>query len=161
VSRQSVRKGQGGRGTERDGRGGERPKHVPERSRPAAAGPGDGRAARVAARVRAELSDLILRGEVRDPAAKNAIVSSVDVTRDLSLVKVGLRSLDLEIPEAQRDRMVIAFKRAAGFLRARIGQALGLRQSPELRFAWDAGVDHAARVEALLRGDTSDDEEAP
>lgn len=101
----------------------------------------------------------MLRGEVRDPSAKNAIVSSVEVTRDLSLVKVGLRSLDLDVSEAQRERMVIAFKRAAGFLRARIGQALALRQSPELRFSWDAGVDHAARVEALLRDEPSEGDE--
>lgn len=107
----------------------------------------------MAARVRAELSDLILRGEVRDPAARGAIVSSVEVTRDLSIVKVGLRTLQLDFPEAQRERMVIAFKRAAGYLRAKVGQNLGIRQSPELRFSWDAGVDHAARVEALLSED--------
>lgn len=154
------------RGDKRDaerGRGGERARvsHVPERAR--AAPEGDARPARVAARVRAELSGLILRGEVRDPSARGAIVSSVEVTRDLSLVKVGLRSLELDVPEAQRERMVIAFKRAAGYLRAKIGQNLGIRQSPELRFSWDAGVDHAARVEALLAEDDAthgDDEPA-
>lgn len=141
------------------GRAQERVSHVPERAR--AAPPDDGRPARVAARVRAELSEILLRGEIRDPAAAGAIVSSVEVTRDLSLVKIGVRALDPDTSLLQRDRMVKAFQRASGFLRTQVGRALAIRQSPELRFSWDVGIDHAARVEALLRDEEPETEVAP
>lgn len=143
------------------GKGGkeQRASHVPERAR--ASAPDDGRPARVAARVRAELSEILLRGELRDPAATKAIVSSVVVTRDMSLVKIGLRALDSETKPAERERIVAAFQRAAGFLRTRIGKSLAIRQSPELRFAWDVGIDHVARVEALLREDDAPKGEEP
>jgi len=41
---------------------------------------------------------------------------------------------------------------AAPFLRAEIGHALGMRLTPELRFAYDEVPDTADRVDALLRG---------
>ena len=43
------------------------------------------RADRVAERLRAELSELLLRGRVRDPGAKDVVVSAVRVTDDVSL----------------------------------------------------------------------------
>lgn len=130
--------------------------HVPERARAQKAD--DGRPQRVAARVRAELSDLILRGELREPVAARAMVSSVDVTRDLSLVKVGLRAFDPRATAAEQERIVAAFQRAAGFLRSRVGKALGLRTAPELRFFHDRGADHAARIEQLLHGEQNDED---
>lgn len=133
--------------------------HVPERAR--AQKTDDGRPQKVAARVRAELSDIILRGELREPIAARAMISSVDVTRDLSVVKVGLRAFDPRATPADQERIVAAFQRAAGFLRSRVGKALGLRTAPELRFFHDRGADHAARIEELLHreGDEGHEED--
>jgi ribosome-binding factor A len=129
--------------------------HLPERAR--AEKVDTGRPQKVAARVREELSSMILRGELREPAAGRAMVSSVEATRDLSLVKVGLRTFDPRAGAAEQAAIVAAFQRAAGFLRSRIGKELGLRTAPELRFFHDRGADHAARIEELLAGDAEDD----
>lgn len=120
-----------------------------------AAASGVERVARVQERVRAALSDMILREEIREPAARGAIVSAVSVTRDLSLAKIYLRSID-EADEPRRRALVAAFRRAGGHIRhalaARIASGSGaMRSVPELRFAWDEGADHAHRFEEVLQ----------
>jgi ribosome-binding factor A len=109
------------------------------------------RAARVADGIRAELMDLLLRGEVRDPDAKGVMISGVKLTDDLRSARVMVRIVDgTEPDEARRTRAVKALTRASGFLRGAIGRKLALRFAPELHFHWDEGVDHALRLETLL-----------
>lgn len=115
---------------------------------------GTDRVARVGERVRAELADMLLRGEIREPAAKDAIVSAVVVTRDLSLARVYLRALG-EADETRRRHIVGAFERARGHVRrelaARIARGSGaMRSVPELRFAWDDTADRVARLDAVF-----------
>jgi ribosome-binding factor A len=116
---------------------------------------GGERVVRVGERIRAELADMLLRGEIRDPAAVGAIVSAVTVTRDLSLARVFLRVLETAPTEARRREVVAAFERARGHVRrelgARIARGSGaMRSVPELRFAWDDTTDKAARLDAVL-----------
>ena len=52
------------------------------------------RADRVSERIRSELMELMLRGSVRDPAAKDVVVSAVRMTDDLSIARVYVRVLE-------------------------------------------------------------------
>jgi len=128
------------------------------------------RADRVAERVRAELSEMFLRGAVRDPRARGVIVSAVRVTDDLSLARVYVRLLEESgsslrsrraaaggsIAEASRasvsrqESLVAALESARGHLRRALGGRLGLRRTPELAFYWDDVVDSGMRMEQLL-----------
>ncbi|RLB47682.1 MAG: 30S ribosome-binding factor RbfA [Deltaproteobacteria bacterium] len=108
------------------------------------------RSVRVAERIRLELSELLLRGEVRDPRAAGAMVSRVEVTDDLSLARVYVRLLETD-PSAKRQRdLVLALEGARGYLRREVGQRLTGKRTPDLRFAWDAGVEHSQRVAGIL-----------
>lgn len=107
------------------------------------------RSDRVAERLRVELSELLLRGRLRDPGAKNVLISEVKLTDDLSQARIYLRTLD-EADARRRDRVVAAFERAAGFLRKELAPKLKLRRVPELRFFWDDLFDRAMRIEAIL-----------
>jgi len=113
------------------------------------------RIVRVGERIRGELADMILRGEVRDPATQGAIVSAVSVTGDLSLARVFLRVLEAEPSEARKREVVVAFDRAKGHVRrelaARVSRGSGaMRSVPELRFAWDDTTDRAARLDEVF-----------
>jgi len=107
------------------------------------------RADRVAERIRSELMELLLRGSVRDPAAKDVVVSAVRMTDDLSIARVYVRVLE-EIGAEQQDAVVDALGRASGFLRRELGQRLQLRHVPSLEFYWDDVVDSALRIESIL-----------
>ncbi len=108
------------------------------------------RPARVAERIREQLMDMILRGTVHDPAARDVIVSEVTVSADLGRATVYVRLLDPDASEQRRASAVDAMARASGFLRREMGQRLRLRRMPELIFRWDEGLDRANRIESLL-----------
>ena len=110
----------------------------------------DKRSTRVGESIRAELMNILLRGQVRDPGAKDVLVSAVRLSDDLRHARVYVRTLD-EADEARRSRVVDAMNRAAGFLRRDIGNHLRLRHVPDLRFYWDDVVDTGLRMEGLLR----------
>jgi ribosome-binding factor A len=93
--------------------------------------------------------ELLLRGSVRDPAAKDVVVSAVRMTDDLSIARVYVRVLE-EIDSDRQDLVVEALQRAGGFLRREIGQRLQLRHVPSLEFYWDDVVDSALRIESIL-----------
>jgi ribosome-binding factor A len=107
------------------------------------------RADRVSERIRSELMELMLRGGVRDPAAKDVVVSAVRMTDDLSIARIYVRVLE-EIGSVRQDAVVEALGRASGFLRREIGQRLQLRHVPKLEFYWDEVVDSALRIESIL-----------
>ena len=103
---------------------------------------------RVAHLVQAELARLLLE-EANDPLLHEVIVTLVRMTPDLRIARVYFRTLGGGATQAEVGR---ALERAASFLRAEIGHALGMRVTPELRFAYDEVPDTADRVDALLRG---------
>ena len=107
------------------------------------------RADRVAERIRSELMELFLRGSLRDPAAKDVVVSAVRMTDDLSIARVYVRVLE-EIDVEQQESVVAALERATGFLRRELGQRLQLRHVLSLQFYWDDVVDSALRIESIL-----------
>ncbi len=93
--------------------------------------------------------ELVLRGSVRDPAAKDVVISAVRMTDDLSIARVYVRVLE-EIDPDRQDLVVEALQRASGFLRHEIGQRLQLRHVPSLEFYWDDVVDSGLRIESIL-----------
>lgn len=117
------------------------------------------RAVRVAERVRAELMDMLLRGEVHDPGVRDVFVSDVQVSDDLSYAHVYVRLLETEVPDRRKVAAVRAMKRASGFLRSRIAGRLKMKRVPELDFHWDDVVDRALRVENILEEIRHEDDE--
>lgn len=108
------------------------------------------RPARVAERIRDELSQMLLRGEVRDPAARGVLVSLVRVTDDLRIARVYLRLLEVEVTAARRRGAVDAMERAGGFLRRELARRMSLKHVPELELYWDDTFDEVAAVDRLL-----------
>jgi len=101
---------------------------------------------RVAHLIQTELANLLLR-EARDPRLRSVTVTGVNVTADLRLARVYIRTLT---PEAAPREAEAALRRATPFLRGALGRVLGMRVTPELRFEYDTTPDTARRVDALL-----------
>ncbi len=108
------------------------------------------RTARVAERIRAELMDLLLKGQLKDPGVRGAIVHAVQVTSDLRQARVYVRLDELDPSEARKRGLMRGLERAAGFLRRTVGQRLKLRHAPELAFSWDDTAERASRIEEIL-----------
>lgn len=100
--------------------------------------------------IRQELSQLLLRGEIRDPRTRGAIISAVRVTDDLGQARVYVRLLG-EASDAQKEDLVDALTRASGMLRRTLAPALRVKAVPTLTFFWDESIDRGVRMEQLLR----------
>jgi ribosome-binding factor A len=100
-----------------------------------------------------ELAQLVSR-EVKDPrvhAAGLVTVTRIELSGDLSHARVGVSFIGGDAAAAEK--AMEALGRVAGFLRGEVGRRLGLRHAPELKFIHDRSGEHAAHIDALLRGD--------
>jgi len=95
-----------------------------------------------------ELIAGFLTDGVRDPRIGFVTVTGVDVTPDLGHARVRVSVMGTD---EERARTMEGLESAAGFLRARLAGGLHLRTSPELRFELDRGLDHAQRIDQVLR----------
>ncbi|WP_022948542.1 30S ribosome-binding factor RbfA [Methylohalobius crimeensis] len=103
------------------------------------------RARRVASQLQRELAVLI-RDELKDPRLGWVTVDDVDVSRDLSVAKIYVSTLE----ESQLEATLEALKSAAPFLRRELGKVLRLRFIPELRFYRDTAIESGLRMTRLL-----------
>lgn len=102
-----------------------------------------------------EISGLI-RTRVKDDTIKQAVLSEVECSRDLSHAKVYFRTLlPGNIEDVKR-----SLDRSSGLLRGLLGRRMRLRQVPELHFIYDTTEDKAREIEAVLDAlEISDDPE--
>jgi ribosome-binding factor A len=111
---------------------------------------------RIAAEIQRLLNELLL-ADVKDPRLKDARISDVEVTGDLSLATIYFNTLGLDDDPAPIKE---GFEQARGFFRSRVARALQLRRVPELRFRHDTSARRAAEVSQLIddaRGTTNPD----
>lgn len=94
--------------------------------------------------------DAIVRDELTDPRLTGVRVTHVDVAADLSSARVWY-ALSGPEPIGGRAAVAAALEHAAGFLRARLMDALELRRTPELRFVRDEVSAHLANVTGSSR----------
>ena len=96
--------------------------------------------------LRREISD-ILRRDVRDPRVGIPTVTRVEVTPDLWVARVFVRVAGTD---AERQDALVGLEAAAPFVRRSLG-GLRMRRVPEIRFESDTTLEHAIRIEQLLR----------
>ena len=92
------------------------------------------------------LSEL-LRFETKDPGLAEVSLTAVDLSRDLSVARVYFSMLK---PDDDPQRALDGLKRAAGFLRSKLGRELMVRHVPELRFVHDDSIAHGAEISRLI-----------
>jgi ribosome-binding factor A len=112
------------------------------------------RSRRVAEQIKRELG-LLIATEVKDPRTAGATVTDVEVSRDLAHAKVYVGVYDLDADGAA---VVAGLRRAAGFLRGRLGAALRLRTVPELNFLEDATEREAHRLAQVIDDAVAEDD---
>jgi ribosome-binding factor A len=109
---------------------------------------GNHRVERVAAQLREEISQIIIR-DLKDPRIGMATITEVKLSPDLrnAVVKVSVIG-----EEEARKAAIDGLDHAKGFVRRELGSRLSnLRFAPDLHFQLDEGVAYSVRVSQLLR----------
>ncbi|MAZ83634.1 MAG: ribosome-binding factor A [Hoeflea sp.] len=105
---------------------------------------------RVGEQVRAAITQVLQRGEVRDPEIENTVisVSEVRMSPDLKIATAYVTPLG----ERDHQALVAALNRNAKFIRGRIGRQLNQMKSiPSVRFRDDTSFDNYRKIDELLR----------
>ena len=106
------------------------------------------RIGRINEEIQREMSSLIRT--VKDPRVADAgmvSVTAVETTPDLKYAKIYVSVLD----KSASAQALKGLKSATGYLRRGLGQALNLRNTPELTFVRDDSIDKGAHILDLLR----------
>lgn len=100
---------------------------------------------RIGNRIRALLTDLLLR-DIQDPRLSNIFVNDVKVDRELAYAEIYVSALD-----SSREKEIIeGLESANGYIRKTLSQQIELRTFPRLRFRWDPIPEKADRIERIL-----------
>ncbi|GHV27325.1 ribosome-binding factor A [Synergistales bacterium] len=88
----------------------------------------------------------LLAKEVKNDAAREAVLTSVDCSRDLSHAKIYYTLID----DAAKERTASALEIVKGRIRGRLGKEMHIRQIPELHFIYDESEKRARTMDALI-----------
>ncbi|MCI5078001.1 30S ribosome-binding factor RbfA [Oricola sp.] len=105
---------------------------------------------RVGEQVRHALTEIIQRGELRDPVLESVVLSvnEVRMSPDLKIATVFVTALGRE----DMDPVIKALAREAKFIRGRASHALSqMKYMPQFRFRADTSFDNFSKIDELLR----------
>nr|WP_325263634.1 30S ribosome-binding factor RbfA [uncultured Rhizobium sp.] len=105
---------------------------------------------RVGEQVRAAITQVLQRGEVRDDLLEKTVisVSEVRMSTDLKVATAYVTPLGV----ADHDIVIAALNRHAKYIRGRIaGQLRQMKYMPEVRFRDDTSFDNYKKIDELLR----------
>jgi ribosome-binding factor A len=104
---------------------------------------------RVGELLRHSLSEILTRGEIRDPdlEAISVTVTQVKPSGDMRHATVFVEPLGGQNAKA----IVQALNRHKGFIRGLMGKTIALKFTPELRFLEDTSFAEAEKIETLLK----------
>ena|SRR5690554_3859202 len=100
---------------------------------------------RIQEEIKKEIADILHR-EVKDPRIGFISITDVELSDDLSYVKVFYSSLN----EDKLDEIQEGLDKATGYIRSEIGKRIRLRLVPELSFRYDASLKRGAHIDRLL-----------
>jgi ribosome-binding factor A len=97
--------------------------------------------------IKEEISTLLQR-ELKDPRLGFVTVTEVETAKDLRAAKVFVSVLG---DERQWASSLAALTSARGFVRNWLRQHLDLRITPDIDFRPDRSMEHAAKIQSLLK----------
>ena len=110
---------------------------------------------RMGEEMRKILSDMLMRGQLKDPGFADAMISinAVDVTNDGSYATIYVTALPYgshSLSPEQKKAILAAFEHSKGHIRTEIGKNLKARHVPELLFKYDESLEYGAKMDAIL-----------
>jgi len=97
--------------------------------------------------IKEEISTVLQR-ELKDPRLGFVTVTEVETSKDLRVAKVFVSVLG---DEAQWQASMAALASARGFIRNWLRHHLDLRVTPEVDVRPDRSMEHAARIQSILK----------
>ena len=105
------------------------------------------RVAKIADRIREEISEMLVTGQINDPRLNQVFITDVTVDRELMFANIFVSSIE---GQESSQQILEGLDHAGGFLRSALSKRIELRSFPKLRFFWDETPERAERIERLI-----------
>ena len=105
------------------------------------------RVTKIADRIKEEISEMLVTGQISDPRLNHIFITDVTVDRELMYANIFVSSIEgKDVSEV----ILQGLESASGFLRTVLSKRIELRTFPRLRFFWDDTPERAERIERLI-----------
>lgn len=102
---------------------------------------------RIGDRIRQDLSEMIVMGQIHDPRLSGVTITDVKVDRELAYAEIYVSAVE----GGQRSKEILTgLNSAQGYIRKELAAKIELRVFPRLRFHWDPTPEKADRIEQIL-----------
>lgn len=112
------------------------------------------RAARVSDLIIKEVSQMIVKGEIKDPRVSPAFITGARVSDNLSVANIYFSVLE---DYADKNEVLKGLESAKGFIKTRLSKKLRMRKLPDLQFKFDTALETGYKVDEVLREIGSDE----
>lgn len=106
------------------------------------------RSARISDLIVKEVSQMIVKGEIKDPRVSLAFITGAKVTDNLSMANIYFSVME---GNDDREEVLKGLDSAKGFIRSKLAHKLKMRRIPDLHFMFDTALETGYKVDELLR----------
>ncbi|MFQ5787476.1 MAG: 30S ribosome-binding factor RbfA [Thermodesulfobacteriota bacterium] len=109
---------------------------------------GGKRSLRVADMIHKEISEMLIKGEIRDPRVNSVILTGIKISDDLGFARIFFTVMD---DNANVEEILAGLQSAATFIKRELSKRFRIKRIPDLRFEFDIQLQEGYRVDELLR----------
>ena len=95
-----------------------------------------------------EISDMISRGEIKDPRIKEAVITNFYLSDDMGFLRLYFTRLS---DKEDIENITKGLNSAAGFIRKKVGDSLRLKKLPKIEFQYDEVLEQGYKIDELIR----------
>lgn len=96
-----------------------------------------------------EVSEMVVKGEIKDPRVSGVFITGVKVSDNLSAAEIFFTVMD---GVAEREEALHGLESAKGFVRGRLASRLRMKRIPDIKFSYDEALEKGYKVDEILRG---------
>lgn len=111
------------------------------------------RSQRISDQIVKEVSEMIVRGEIKDPRISAVFITGVKITDNLSMAEIYFTVLG---GESEKSDAQEGLEHAKGFIRSKLAKRLRMRKVPDIKFSFDSALEKGYKVDEILRGIASE-----
>jgi ribosome-binding factor A len=109
---------------------------------------GSKRSLRVGDMILKEISEMLIKGNVRDPRIEPVVLTGIKLTDDLGFARIYFTVIGDQIDK--RD-IIEGLQSASSYIKRELSRRLRIRRIPDLKFEFDEVLQEGYRVDELLR----------
>ncbi len=111
------------------------------------------RSARISDLLVKEISNMITRGEIKDPRVSSISITGIKVTDDMGYAKIFFKPLLDDIDE---NEVLEGLRSATGHIKTQLSKRLRIKKIPNIEFEYDQFIDQSQRLDQIIKDSVDD-----